>query len=253
MTLIHDYVQQAVTAGRICLIGGHYGFPGAPDAFALDSALDVVQLARGYPADRVLPMVFLDDIAASEACSAIGCQLPSQAPERLQAVDAPGVARWIAAHLPVLERRLIDDAEPAWRDLAQLLAQAVRDELGARTPTLASDILRVDSGLSLDAWLRAVEVLTYVVDRTRFRPLVMTSRMRQALPPVTFERSMVNAASRQLHKLKKHLAAGDHGLHITRDGEAEVFWVHGDDHRRIELRHEVNAPLGSHAANKCAG
>lgn len=250
MTSLREYTQQAIDAGSICLIGGHCAFPGAPDRFALDSARDVLRLAADPPADRVQPLVFLDDIAASEACSAIGCELPSGAPARLQSADAPGVARWIATALPVLERRLIVP-DPTWRDLAQPLAQAVRDDLGSRVPALARDALRTDPGLSLDAWLAAVEVLTYVVDRARYRPLIMTHQLRQILPAVTFERSMVNAASRMLHKLKKQIAPG-RGLQISRDGEQEVFWVQGDDRRRIELRHEVTTATERRAANKCA-
>ncbi|HEX3763105.1 MAG TPA: cysteine desulfurase family protein [Kofleriaceae bacterium] len=250
MSSIHDYVQHAIDAGTICLIGGHCAFPGAPSAFAFDSARDVMRLAAGRPADRVQTLVFLDDIAASEACSAIGCELPAGAPARLQSADAPAVARWITGQLPVLERRLLDP-EPTWRDLAQPLAQAVRDDLGGRVPTRAQDALRGDPGLSLDAWLQAVEVLTYVVDRARFRPLAMTRRLGQRLPTVAFERSMVNAASRMLHKLKKQIAPG-RGLQIARDGDQDVFWVQGDDRRRIELRHEIHGDSDRRAANKCA-
>lgn len=250
---VNEYLGGAQGAGgkaseNLCLIGGHYAFPGAPDRFAIESAREIQCAAdrlsaAGY---RVQSYCFLDDIAASEACSAVGCSTSTHVP-RIGVVEMSHVSLWLEARLEELERMLVEADDPDWHGLALELAAALRKEQSA-TPDLASAALD-PARVELEDWISAVEVLCYVVDRPRLRPLRLSRALRREAPPVLLERSMTNATSRMLHKLKKQPSDSE-GLQVSQLSSGELsYWVAGADGRSIELRRES----AERAANKCAG
>ncbi|HEU4582852.1 MAG TPA: aminotransferase class V-fold PLP-dependent enzyme, partial [Polyangiaceae bacterium] len=236
----------------VALIGGHYPFPGAPDAFAIDSMRETLLIGERVRGggNALREWVFLDDIAASEACSSVGCSAPGFAP-RIQSSALPAVSAWLERRLPEIEQACAGGAMPQWREWAAELAQVLL-QLDLPLPSLARDAVD-PAQASLEEWLHAVEVLCYVADRPRFRPLQLSRAVRKVLPPVLLERSMTNAASRMLHKLKNREQSSSGGLMVTASREGVTsYWVAAADGRKIELRTETKSANGERAANKCA-
>lgn len=252
MKSLTQHVREAAARGPVILLGGHYSYPGWPTPFALASAAHVAALTAGAPRRApVQARMFLDDIAASEACSAVGCALPRPAGSSPSKQEMPVTSAWLAEHMSEVEAIALAREPGSHHGLAGEFAAVVRGELGAQVPLLGAAAAQTVPP-ALPEWLLAVEALSYAGDRNLFRPLSLTHQLGVSLPQVLFERSMVNAASRSLHKLRKSGKA--EALHVSESEDLRIYTVDAfEGDRRIELRHEamLDGQFLS-AANKCA-
>lgn len=248
MSWLVEYLQGLRASGSLTLIGGHFAWPGEPDQFAVRSAREILQAQAAIEAPTSA-CIFIDDIAASAACSAAGCDLSQRV--RVGNAQLPGVAAWLTQHLPALEQqaRVGDDS---WRRWAMDLSQRFDDESGLGFWPEAVALLRPGAVRNLDqvSWLKGVELLTYMVARSALRPLLLARELREhALPALVLERSMLNGASRNLHKLKRDKQSR---LQVTDKGDLTRYWVRAYEGHAIELRHEA-AAVGGQSATKCSG
>ncbi|AUX26893.1 uncharacterized protein SOCEGT47_074630 [Sorangium cellulosum] len=232
------------------MLGGHYRWPGSPSSFAVNSIKHVVALAAELSGRAVTSTVFLDDIGAGAACAAGRCDVGLHHTIPQATID--GLERWAAEELPALETTLVE-SERGWIAPARRLRDILRNCSAFVPGHPAIEVLR--DGVSSDAgpvrWLRALEMALYIGARPLFRPLLLGHESRLALPPVLLERTITNAASRNLHKARK--ARRPTGLRVDDPGDGSVlYWVPGLDRERIELRREESRDGVSRAANKCA-
>jgi len=248
MPWIEDYARECEQDGVLTVIGGHYPWPGAPDRFAERSARDALALVDASQ-DTRRAFAFLDDIAASQACTSLGCDLSGK-PVRVGAVELPGLAAWLAAEAPRLEAAALagDDAR---RALADELAEVLRREGATKLawPSPVSALLEASQSGGEAFWL-GLEMLLYMTARSSFRPLLLSARLGRRAPAVLLERSMLNAASRMLHKVKKGSAPT--GLEVETEGPRRRYVVRGPEGQALELRYEEGEGEDLRGANKCA-
>lgn len=248
------FVEDVRAGGGLFLLGGHYDYPGVPSPGSVATATVLTSLQDGLGAKQSLYRIFLNDIGATLTCaSGSQCGIES-APPLLEEVTS-SCSEWLSDELAEIERMLVLDPQD-WRSCASRIAHRfatmAASELGSH-PILR----RLSRGPSRSevtpvAWLKDLELFCYANAKPQFRPLSLTWLARKVLPPVLFEKSMNNAASRLLHRLGKQ--PQHTGLHICEKETGSLeYSVSGPDGSPIQLRQEVAIEGRLRASNKCAG
>lgn len=235
----------------LSLLGGHYAWPGHPDSFGVDSAIHLADALQESEPATVDAHIFIDDIAASAMCSAARCENGTTARQRFTPRPVGGLEPWLSEHLPAVERTTVS-RHSSWPEQAHTLAQF----LG--TLDRAGDFAAIKNRLQaphnydgLKSWLADLETLLYLTAKPCFRPLLLNYETGRSLPPVLFERTITNGASRMLHRMQKSTLRTN--LRISDDDAGRrLYWVEDESGNRIELRSETTNGWGMQASNKCS-
>lgn len=226
-----QYLEGLQAHGPVAIVGGHYTWPGVPDSFALDSAESADDAARSL---GLRPTIFLNDIGAA-SCGLATCGLspiPTDGPRPPGTHSQPAEAAEWLERLPELvaaARRGND-----WQGLAmEVDAHLVPAEARHSAPL---------------GWLLRVEESVYRADRRRFLPLLLMRALDRELPGVLFERTVLNGATRSIHRIHKRGLSDDLQVEHGEDGQTRYVLRFGDE--TITLRHESRL-RGS--ATTCAG
>lgn len=251
MQTLIEFLTDLRGNGLLSLLGGHYAWPGHPDAFGIDSAIHLVDALQASEPLSVDAHIFIDDIAASAMCSAPRYDDAATARQKLNPLAGNGLERWASEHLPALERAAIN-RERSWLEQAHTLAQfLVPGNAGHDSALLINKLLVPRNYDGIKDWLADVETLLYLTDKPSFRPLLLGYETGRSLPPVLFERTITNGASRMLHKIQKSAQPSNLRSGTTDDGR-RLYWVEDERENRIELRSETIHGSGMRASNKCS-
>lgn len=252
MQTLLEFLTNLRGDGLLSLLAGHYSWPGHPDSFGIDSAVHMVDVLEELDPGTVDAHIFIDDIAASAMCTTAPCDTGIPARQNSSTLTGSELEPWVSNHLPALERFAIS-RQGLWLEQAHQLAQflgtlnQVDDD-----PASTINSLRDPNGYDgINGWLEDVERLLYLTSKPSFRPLLLSYETGRRLPPVLFERTITNGASRMLHKMRK--SEWQTNLRVNADDNGRLlYWVEDESGHRIELRNEHTNGWGMQASNKCS-
>lgn len=237
--------------GSLSLLGGHYAWPGHPDSFGIESAIHLTDSLQELEPGTIDAHIFIDDIAASTMCSAARCEPGTIARQKTTPLAGDGLEPWVRDHLPALERAAMSRHD-SWAEQAQTLAQFLGRLNQPNDSASTMSRLQVPGNYDgIKSWFADVEELLYLTSKSSFCPLLLSYETGRKLPPVLFERTITNGASRMLHRMQK--SGLPTNLRVSTDDEGRrLYWVQDERGNRIELRKETSQHGGMQASNKCS-
>ena len=243
---LSQFLNTENRGGSLCLIGGHYDWPGIPTEMAKASATEILGLAKRVDAMECRTLLFLNDIGA--LCLPSG-QCQTNGANHL-ALSSPEIETWANEFVSEIEREIAStdgDITKYRESLCEMLSSSglqKESRLGTTMERLCSH------QLDESAWAMEVEHLIYHYAKRDFRPLVLAKSCKTVMPDVLFEKSMNNGASRTLHKAMKKNRSPRLFVSKSDDETSDVWNVVGDT-GTIQLRQESNVRGIFSASNKC--
>ncbi len=251
MQTLIEFLTNLRGDGLLSLLAGHYGWPGCPDPFGIDSADHMADVLQELEPGTVDAHIFIDDIAASSMCSVARCGTETTEREKLNSFKDSGLEPWVSNHLPAVERAAISKLS-SWLEQAHHLDQFLGTlKQAPDAPPVISKLQGPNRYDGIKSWLADVEVLLYLTTKPSFRPLLLSYETGRKLPRVLFERTITNGASRMLHRMRKSETRTNLRASTDDDGR-RVYWVPDERGNRIELRNEIMQGGRMQASNKCS-